>query len=350
MLEEAMHQYHASGKTQEANILSKDLAMLQSMSSQAQAFGEALELDSVSTFECIVENDSHYFMEVNTVSRWSTGSRKWFMDSNFKILIIRKILLSVNPSWKPCCSLPVMVPASLNQADSKNEFIGGGTDQCNQCRLRPHGGGLLRFWSEPGPNELRDDQGIGLRNPDTGLLQPYHLAGAYDSNVALSITQGHSRQDSLEQLAEVLRTMEVRGVDLQLNTGFHYGLIHWILGQDAMLRPNTRFVQSYLALAGELSRISGRVNLEMVWNQLMKKRNKIWGKKHPSFFSVKKPATPPHRNFAPRPSSFDGLAGSRNPRRWDHQEGVFRMLRNPFEILSELYHYLRLEPRSNASR
>ena len=66
MLEEAMHQYHASGKTQEANILSKDLTMLQSMSSQAQAFGEALELDSVSTFECIVENDSHYFMEVNT--------------------------------------------------------------------------------------------------------------------------------------------------------------------------------------------------------------------------------------------------------------------------------------------
>ena len=40
--------------------------MLQSMSRQAKAFGEALELDSVSTFECIVENDSHYFMEVNT--------------------------------------------------------------------------------------------------------------------------------------------------------------------------------------------------------------------------------------------------------------------------------------------
>ena len=32
----------------------------------ANDFGKALKLDSVSTFECIVEGSEHYFMEVNT--------------------------------------------------------------------------------------------------------------------------------------------------------------------------------------------------------------------------------------------------------------------------------------------
>ena len=44
------------------------------------------------------------------------------------------------------------------------------------------------FWTIPDENEKRDDQGIGITNPDTGMLQQYNLAGAYDSNVALSIT------------------------------------------------------------------------------------------------------------------------------------------------------------------
>ncbi len=154
----------------------------------------------------------------------------------------------------------------------------------------------------------------------------------------------------MEQLAEVLRTMEVRGVDLQLNTGFHYGLIHWILGQDAMLRPNTRFVQSYLALAGELSRISGRVNLEMVWNQLMNKTEQNFGKEASFILQRKKSLLlRPIGILLQDPHLLMGWLAPRNPRRWDHQEGVFRMLRNPFEILSELYHYLRLEPRTNAS-
>ena len=52
--------------------------------------------------------------------------------------------------------------------------------------LKPHAGGVLRAWSAATENEIRDDQGIGISNPDTGLLQPYNLAGAYDSNVALS--------------------------------------------------------------------------------------------------------------------------------------------------------------------
>ena len=43
-----------------------DAKMLNAMCIQAEKFGEALNLDSVSTFECIVDKEKYYFMEVNT--------------------------------------------------------------------------------------------------------------------------------------------------------------------------------------------------------------------------------------------------------------------------------------------
>ena len=36
------------------------------MEEEASRFGAAVGLDSVSTFECIVDTDSHFFMEMNT--------------------------------------------------------------------------------------------------------------------------------------------------------------------------------------------------------------------------------------------------------------------------------------------
>ncbi|MCA9614316.1 MAG: hypothetical protein KC586_16285, partial [Myxococcales bacterium] len=68
----------------------------------------------------------------------------------------------------------------------------------------------------------------------------YNLAGAYDSNIALVVTHGTARRDNLERLAEILRRTELRGDDLQTNMPVHYGLLQWILGQDAMLKPSTR--------------------------------------------------------------------------------------------------------------
>ena len=53
------------------------------------------------------------------------------------------------------------------------------------CSLSPSAGGYIRYWSNPIEGEIRDDQGICTPNPDTGLFMRYHLAGAYDSNIAL---------------------------------------------------------------------------------------------------------------------------------------------------------------------
>ncbi|HBR60610.1 MAG TPA: biotin carboxylase, partial [Deltaproteobacteria bacterium] len=110
------------------------------------------------------------------------------------------------------------------------------------------------------------------------LLQLYNLAGAYDSNVALSITHGVSRRESFDKLAEILRCMVVRGHDLHLNVDFHYGLLHWLLGNDPMLKPNTRFVSAYLALAGKIKRICDQVNLEVAWKIQLENVQKKYGR------------------------------------------------------------------------
>ena len=46
--------------------LETDLKMLTEMEEEASRFGGAVGLDSVSTFECIIDRDRHYFMEMNT--------------------------------------------------------------------------------------------------------------------------------------------------------------------------------------------------------------------------------------------------------------------------------------------
>ena len=54
----------ASGK--EKSVLQQDLKTLIAMEEEAATFGQAVGLDSVSTFECIVDRDKHFFMEMNT--------------------------------------------------------------------------------------------------------------------------------------------------------------------------------------------------------------------------------------------------------------------------------------------
>ena len=103
--------------------------------------------------------------------------------------------------------------------------------------LQPSAGGVVEFWSDPIAGEIRDDQGISLHNPDTDVFMEYTLAGAYDSNIALLLTVGDSRESAYEQMAEVLRASRLRGKDLATNLAFHYGLVHWFLGRTVNARP-----------------------------------------------------------------------------------------------------------------
>jgi biotin carboxyl carrier protein len=134
--------------------------------------------------------------------------------------------------------------------------------------LSPHAGGEIMSWSDPIEGEVRDDQGICFKNPDTNLFMRYKLAGAYDSNIALLVTTGDDRRQSYDHLREVIRRTVLRGPDLRTNLQFHYGLVHWFLANGVDAKPTTRFVVPYLTLVGELLQEANGVDPDYAYDRL----------------------------------------------------------------------------------
>lgn len=104
--------------------LQGDLDILEKMEAEAIRFGSAVGLDSVSTFECIVDDDRHYFMEMNTriqvehrVSELCYGLKFTNPDNehdSFTInsLVEAMVLLAVHGSKLPCrCVCRANAPA-----------------------------------------------------------------------------------------------------------------------------------------------------------------------------------------------------------------------------------------------
>jgi len=346
MIESAVVDYEAAGKEKQAKVMIKDLSILRSMCKQAEKFGNALKLDSVSTFECIVEGNEHYFMEVNT--RIQVEHRVTEMvykleftnpdnpEDKFTVesLVASMLLLKCYGQRLHC---PKRIPRFLSGVEAR-------LNATNQA-LKPHTGGILKSWSIPHEIEQRDDQGIGISNPDTGVLQPYQLAGAYDSNVALSITYGDSRKDSFEKLAEVLRCMEYRGLDLQLNVDFQYGLLNWMLSNDPMLKPNTSFVSSYLALAGKMKRLCAQINLDLAWNINREKIESDFGPEGLLIYDQKFTLIlRPLKILFERPHLLMGWLASLKSK---YQRSIFLKKNNPIDLLIDLYNFLHLEKYSN---
>ena len=350
MLEASIREHEKRGEPEKVEELKGDLQLLQEMCSQAESFGEAVKLDSASTFESIVEDNSYFFMEMNT--RIQVEHRVTEMvyslkfvnpedESEYFILDSLVGAMMLIACYAKDLPKPLMIPRYVSGAEVR-------VNATNQA-LKPHAGGILRGWSEPIEGELRDDQGIGIRNHDTGLFQPYHLAGAYDSNVALIVAHGTSRLDNFLQLAEILRCMEIRGSDLQLNVEFHYGLLHWLIGNDVMLKPNTRFVVSYLALVGKLQQIANEVNLDLAWKTLLKEVVAMNNPGAKTVFSAKVTLlTRPMQKLLNRPHLLCGWLAPKLERRWEIVDQKCQWIKNPLEVLSELYHYLRLEEHSGA--
>ncbi|MEC8428557.1 MAG: biotin carboxylase, partial [Pseudomonadota bacterium] len=137
--------------------------------------------------------------------------------------------------------------------------------------LQPHAGGVIENWSNPIDGEIRDDQGISLHNPDTDVFMKYHLAGAYDSNIALLLTIGADRTKTYEHMAEVLRVTELRGNNLATNLEFHYGLVNWFLGNNINARPTTRFIVPYLTAVGLLKQEANSLDLNYAYQKVCEK-------------------------------------------------------------------------------
>ncbi|RHX86701.1 biotin/lipoyl-containing protein [Leptospira stimsonii] len=331
----------ASTNPKKAEVLKGDLKVLREMEEQSERFGAAVKLNSVSTFESIVDGTNHFFMEVNTRIQVEHRVTEMVYSLKFKNPENPNEFFIVD-SLIEAMALLSLHGKRLQKPERILRYPSGAEVRINATNkaIQPHAGGVIMGWSKPLPEEIRDDQGISIRNPDMGLFVHYKVAGAYDSNIALLITHGETREDNLKRLGNILRRTELRGHDLQTNLLVHYGLINWILGKDSMFKPSTAFMISYLAGVGALERLMKDVDLEIAWKKTISdapaEAKKVLSRKLTLI-------TRPIEAIAKDAHLVAGFIGFHLNHSWKIASNKIEWLRNPIFILADLYHYLNME-------
>jgi len=361
-LDAAIARAREAGKPAEVKALESDLMVLGRMEEESERFGVAVGLDSASTFECIVDRDRHYFMEVNTriqVEHRVTElcyALKFVNPENPKDFFVVESLVEAMallaqhkkrlPRPERMVRFNAAVEARLNATDAS---------------LSPHAGGMIRYWSKPVDGEIRDDQGISMVNPDTGLFIKYKVAGAYDSNIALLLTKGEDRLDSYERMSDVLCSATLRGSDLATNLEFHYGLVNWFLGRNVMAKPTTRFVVPYLTLVGTLKEVANKIDPVYAFLQMKKHYAKqisdlFEGQPEVQAKEMKNMSTLLDRKGTLIIRPIERLLGdphllsgwlSMNTKNFRIEGGKVVWLRNPVGVLNETYEYLHMQYRAH---
>ncbi len=272
-LRSAIARARAESHETKANVLETDLGVLERMEVEAERFGLAVKLDSASTFECIVDGSRHYFMEVNTriqvehrVSELCYALRFANPENRRETFEVHSLVEAMALVARHKHRLPK--PERVQREGAAVEIRLNATDRA----LQPAAGGVMVSWSDATEGEIRDDQGISIKNPDTGLFMRYRLAGAYDSNIALLLSTGAHRRESWARLTEVLRRTRMRGLDLATNLEFQFGIMKWFLHRDPWAKPTTRFVVPYLTLVGRLGQEGGSIDLDYAFHQIEKRR------------------------------------------------------------------------------
>ena len=344
----AIAEAERQGLAEELDTLRKDLTILERMEDEAARFGKAVGLDSVSTFECIVDGSRHFFMEMNTriqvehrvtelcyklAFRNPENSADQFVVES---LVEAMVLLARHGKRLP-------EPQRLPREPASVEARLNATNQA----LQPHAGGVIERWSDVADGEIRDDQGISLHNPDTDVFMKYHLAGAYDSNIALLLTVGDNRLDSYQRLAEILRKTSLRGKDLSTNLEFHYGLVNWFIGNNINARPTTRFIVPYLTAVGRLKDAANRIDLKYAFQQIRGNYLKQCGDDARTAFAH---ALDRKLGLLLRPLSAlfaepHVLSGwlSVNQHNFTVSDGAIHWLKNPLEVIADIYHFLNMD-------
>ncbi|GIW43890.1 MAG: biotin carboxylase [Candidatus Binatia bacterium] len=353
-LQQAIAEAKAKGDHKKAAILETDLAVLQRMEAEAERFGKAVKLDSASTFECIVEGDRHYFMEVNTriqvehrVSELCYALRFTNPEDPDDYFDVHSLVECMALIARHKQRLPR--PTRVQREMAAIEVRLNATDRA----LQPAAGGVIMSWSDPIPGEIRDDQGICIKNPDTGLFMRYRLAGAYDSNIALLLSTGRDRRESFERIAEVLRCTTLRGSDLFTNREFLYGVVMWFLARDVWAKPTTKFVVPYLTAVGELAQEANNIDLDHAFQRIaahfVDTHGAAGGKEAAT---AARQVIELKETLLERPiqALFEEphfLSAWLSQHRSDFEyvgDGI-RWLRNPVDILADTYHLLHLDDR-----
>jgi acetyl/propionyl-CoA carboxylase alpha subunit len=349
----AIEKAKAAGRKAEVKALESDLKVLKRMEEDSTKFGQAVGLDSASTFECIVDRDRYYFMEVNTriqvehrVSELCYSLKFTNPKDKNDFFIVESLVEAMALLVKHKKRLPK--PERIPRFGAAAEARLNATDSS----LSPHAGGMIRYWSAPIEGEIRDDQGICLVNPDTGMFMRYKVAGAYDSNIALLLTKGEDRLASYQHLSKVLGKTTLRGSDMATNLEFHYGLVNWFLGQNVMAKPTTRFVVPYLTLVGQLKEEASKLDTVAAFLQLKKHYAKKMAEQFPDDPNVGKTmsqiidrkgtlVTRPMDKLLEDPHLLSGWL-SLNRRNFTMEKGKVVWHDNPFVILADTYEYLNM--------
>ena len=333
----------------EIKTLQQDIATLAAMEEEAERFGAAVGLDSVSTFECIVDGDKHFFMEMNTriqvehrvtelcyALKFANPANE---DDYFVVesLVEAMVLLAQHKKRLP-------KPTRVRRKKASVEARLNATNQA----LAPHAGGVIHSWTNPSADEIRDDQGICVHNPDTDVFMKYTLAGAYDSNIALILTHGEDRLDSFKRLANILCGTKIRGHDVATNLEFHYGLVNWFIGNNINARPTTRFILPYLTAVGLLKREANQIDVDYALRQI---QNAYTDKTDDSALQADFSAVIEHKHtLLARPIAMllqepHILSGwlSANKHRFNATAKKVEWLENPAEVLADLYNFLNIE-------
>ena len=339
----------AAGQTAQSGVLRQDLLILQRMEEEAARFGVAVGLDSVSTFECIVERDHHFFMEMNTriqvehrVTELCYGLRFSNPDAPDEQFVVESLVEAMVLLARHGKRLPR--PARVHRHNASLEARLNATNQA----LVPHAGGVIRTWSNAVPGEIRDDQGISIHNPDTDVFMSYTLAGAYDSNIALLLTVGRDREDVYRRLAEILRVTHLAGKDLSTNLEFHYGLVNWFLGANVQARPTTRFIVPYLTAVGRLRARAETLDTEHALAEIRRRLTVAEQDKAarealvPCIDRKQSLLLRPLQKFLAEPHMLAGWL-SLNRAAFAPAGGTSVFARNPLELLADAYHYLNMD-------
>jgi acetyl/propionyl-CoA carboxylase alpha subunit len=345
----------SAGRKGELTQLTHDISTLDKMEDEATRFGEAVKLNSVATFECIVEGQRHYFMEMNTRIQVEHRVTELCYDVTFvnpgdptdtftvTSLVELMVLLARHGKRLPKPGRNVRNHASVEaRLNATNDA------------LMPHAGGVITKWSDPVDGEIRDDQGISLHNPDTDVFMKYTLAGAYDSNIALLLTVGNDRLQTYKNMAEVLRRTILHGKDLATNLNFHYGLVHWFIGTNIHARPTTKFIVPYLTLVGLLKEQASQIDLPHAWQGVRKAAIAAAGNDK----ELQKAITDvtdrkitlfdrPIERLLDNPHLLSGWLSAHRTH-FKITKGKVTWLENPVKLLADTYRYLNMEAQAKA--
>lgn len=345
----------AAGKKAEAAQLESDIRILGKMEEEGVRFGTAVKLNSVATFECIVDGERHYFMEMNTRIQVEhrvtelcyalTFTNPNNATENFTVTSLVNVMVLLARHGK---KLPKPT-RSVREVSSVEARLNATNDA-----LQPHAGGIITKWSDPIDGEIRDDQGISLHNPDTDVFMKYTLAGAYDSNIALLLTTGVDRLSTYQSMSEVLRRTVLRGKDLATNLDFHYGLVNWFIGNNINARPTTRFIVPYLTLVGMLKEQANQIDLPHAWQAVRKTAMATAGGDKALQAAI---AAVVDRKITLFDRLFDKLLGnphvlsgwlSLHRSHFKITKGNVVWLENPVKVLADTYHFLNMEAQEKA--